>query len=346
MHRTSERLLWLDAARVSAALAVVMVHVCAGPGLGLTPKAAGPWWVQNVVSSAVRWCVPVFVLISGALLLDPSLNESATAFLRRRVGRILIPLVFWSVAYLILTAIQKGVSREEVIRKMLEGRPYSHLWYLYMVPGLYLFTPFLRTYIRSSSAQERWLLIGLCLLLASANSFLLYFRFKVTANALVFFVPYLGYYLCGYQLRSLELRRIPYRLLLLALAGSILLTAGGTYPLTVRYGLKKGGYLFDYFSPPVIVMAVAVFLLAAKSAPAWQRAPASLRAFVERAAPATLGIYLLHPLVLWLLEVRGLTWKSMPIVLSIPVLFGATALLSLAITRITLRVPYLRRVVS
>ena len=64
-------MVWLDNSRIIAILAVVFLHVSAGV---VTESVIGTesWWVGNLYDSLVRWCVPVFVMISGAVLLDHS----------------------------------------------------------------------------------------------------------------------------------------------------------------------------------------------------------------------------------------------------------------------------------
>ena len=90
---------WLpygDPMRIAGAVAVVVYHV-AGYGQGRRSEVgAGGWWVCTLAVCATLWCVPIFILLSGALLLDPQRNKSAASFYRRRLWRIGIPFLFWS----------------------------------------------------------------------------------------------------------------------------------------------------------------------------------------------------------------------------------------------------------
>lgn len=92
---------WLDLARAIAIIAVVLVHAVA-PAVNGTWVAEGgaTWWIANVTDSAGRWCVPVFVMVSGALLLDPRRVERPREFYRRRLARIGVPLVVWTLVHL------------------------------------------------------------------------------------------------------------------------------------------------------------------------------------------------------------------------------------------------------
>ena len=94
--RAASGLEWMDMLRIAAILAVVVIH-----SVGYATKQSGTgwhsawWWGANLLNSACLWCVPVFVMVSGALLLDPARRVSSGAFLKRRAVRIGLPLAFW-----------------------------------------------------------------------------------------------------------------------------------------------------------------------------------------------------------------------------------------------------------
>ena len=102
MPESDDRYACLDAARWLAAVAVVMLHGAAT--VVSDPAAYGsgaPGWRPTCTTPAARWCVPVFVMISGALLLDPERPQDARRFYSRRVARICAPLLFWTLFYLL-----------------------------------------------------------------------------------------------------------------------------------------------------------------------------------------------------------------------------------------------------
>ena len=86
-------MIWLDAARVAAIVAVVLLQVSASV-VTQAPLGSTVWWVGNGYDALVRWCVPVFVMVSGALLLDARKTESLATFFRKRAARIGLPLLF------------------------------------------------------------------------------------------------------------------------------------------------------------------------------------------------------------------------------------------------------------
>ena len=92
----------LDFLRVIAALAVVWLHV-SGDVVGTNPDIHQLyWWAGNIVDSLTRWCVAVFVMISGSLLLNKPSNKEPSAFYRSSLPRILIFLAFWTLFYFLL----------------------------------------------------------------------------------------------------------------------------------------------------------------------------------------------------------------------------------------------------
>jgi len=104
------RLLYGDPMRVAGALAVIVFHVAAYGQDRRGAIGAAAWWGCNLVSCATLWCVPIFILLSGALLLDPERSDTLGGFYRRRLGRIGIPFLFWCAFYLAYRKVVLGTA--------------------------------------------------------------------------------------------------------------------------------------------------------------------------------------------------------------------------------------------
>ena len=123
------RLVYLDLLRVIAVCAVVMVHAAGGL---VTEYGAGTvdFIVGNVLDGLSRLGVPVFLMISGALMLD----ERRPYRLGRRVGRLLLLLFLWSLLYTLALSVVRpllgggSVQLGEVLTSLFRG--HYHLWYL------------------------------------------------------------------------------------------------------------------------------------------------------------------------------------------------------------------------
>lgn len=158
-HITRET--WIDWMRVSACFMVVMVH-CTEPfylgGEGtqvLTESDA--WWV-GFVDCMVRACVPLFVVASSYLQFP--LHYDTKTFLKRRVVRVVIPLLFWSVVYALVWG-----EPVENFQNLIWNFNYAagHLWFVYMIVGLYLLMPLLSGWAEKVGKKELLFYLGICL---------------------------------------------------------------------------------------------------------------------------------------------------------------------------------------
>jgi surface polysaccharide O-acyltransferase-like enzyme len=168
--------MWLDSLRVTSILAVVLLHVSSVYVLNHAVESE-EWIAGNFIDAALRWCVPVFVMISGAFLLDSSKNESIFEFYRKRLNKIIIPLVFWSSFYAAWRLFRGYISTGSVeivgvFTDAINGEAFYHLWFLFMILGMYAFTPFFRVIVKGVSASEYTILVFLlCVLCISSSVF-------------------------------------------------------------------------------------------------------------------------------------------------------------------------------
>ena len=94
----SHPLAWADSLRAIAIMAVVLLHV-SGPVVGAFPRLSdSAWWTGHALDSLARASVPLFFMLSGALLLGR--HEALSQFFHKRLSKLLPPLVAWSAIYL------------------------------------------------------------------------------------------------------------------------------------------------------------------------------------------------------------------------------------------------------
>ena len=325
----------LDAARWLAALAVVLLHSAAQVVSDAGTYGSGAWLAANLYDSAARWCVPVFVMVSGALLLDPARAQDARRFYSRRMARICAPLVFWTLFYLAWRSLLEwwdggAADISYWPRKVAEGAPYYHLWYLYMIVGLYLSAPLARALYARSQPEGRRLWVVAILGLGVLDAL---YRQALDIRSgffLTWFLPYLGYFVAGRMIFDGELR-IPRPGLVLAL--SVLATAWGVATLSEAGRLNL--YFYDYFSITVPFMSLAAFQWILNS----PRVPP-----LSTLAPLTFGVYLIHPLFLDLADRAG-AHAGPGAAWNVPLLATAVFALSAASSWLLRRHPVTRRLV-
>lgn len=340
-------LAWIDVARVAAIIAVIAIHVVSS----LVTGGAHPqtWWFGNLVDSAARWSVPLFVMISGALLLHSDLADDPVRFYRRRLARILPPLIAWSVIYLVYGYVSS--RNPETLRQaatyVAAGRPYFHLYFLYLMAGLYLIAPFLRPLVAPNARRLLGIAVLVFLALGMADSVAQRWLGTGGANAATRFIPYIGYFLAGAWLVGLAPTRGRIVASLVTVALGIGLTAVGTYVLIHRFSFGPGLYLYEYLSLTTVPVSLAVFTLFLWSAPTFDRLAVRMPdRWLSIVAAATLGIYVIHPLVLSALgNVLGLRARAFFLPAAVLATVVAAFAVSLLIVLVLRRVPLVRRIV-
>ena len=298
------------------------------------------WHMANFIDSAMRWAVPVFVMLSGALLLDEKKQTSPREFWTRRMNRLLPALLFWSVVYLAWRAFfwHQPLTLNTIALDLIAGRPYIHLYFLFLIAGLYLVTPFLATAASSLDSKH----LGQAIVVMAALALGANMVDFLATSAFTLFVPYIAYFFAGlYCVRVLANRPAPYGMVL---AGAILITTLFTALSVSVNGLESrwSFYFYEDLSPTIMVMAVTVFMVLLRTSllPAVQSA-------AQRLAPLTLGVYVAHPIIVELL--RNLYHTRMPAMFRplyyIPITFAATIVIAFTAVALMQRVPILRRVV-
>lgn len=112
----------LDMLRVVSCVAVVMLHVSARTIYLYDEVTPTIWNIANVISSSTRWCVPEFVMISGALLLRGA-TDDPMRFIKRRFAKIVVPIIFWSGVYLLWRAWNQPITLPYAAGELFRGTP-------------------------------------------------------------------------------------------------------------------------------------------------------------------------------------------------------------------------------
>ncbi|WP_023639680.1 acyltransferase [Dickeya zeae] len=332
---------WLYIARIVSTFAVIVLHISAYT-VNLAELGSLSWWAGNIYDSLTRWCVPVFVMISGALLLSPEKNESLSFFYKKRMSRIFYPLVFWSAFFIFWGVIKSRISgggETEILRNIVNGRPYYHLWFLYMIMGLYIFTPLIRVVVFNT--ERKFLLFFVFMMFAFCSLSDMY-NFSIKSNDFLFFgefLYYLPYYICGH----LIVRGNPSRSSLhysVIFFSSFVFTCLFCYFLSLILGKENGLYFYNYLSVNVILMSIS-FMWILKGCRTKYINPEKLKFLSE----ISLGIYLIHPIFVELFYYLASRRWMVQSVITIPLISAIVFLCCVISVFFIKKVPYLRRVV-
>jgi surface polysaccharide O-acyltransferase-like enzyme len=274
---------------------VVVLHAT-----GSLMRIPGTVGVVNLgVHVFTRICVPLFVMLSGWLLFNESrAAESAGVFLRRHLWRVGWPLLVWSGFYAGWRIGYYGESRQLLywLGALADSSVYYHLWFLYLMLGLYCTVPLLRPLLSSQDKLIVPLLFALWLvsiLLPPLLHRLLGVEWTF-GHGLPF--DYLGYFLFGAWLGVRPLSRCQRRCAAATWVMGFIVTWIGTWCATAVNAPQSLAWV-GYLRPNVILMSVSAFLLLTD----WGNrhpAPPVIAPPVEWLARGSLGIYLLHPVIL------------------------------------------------
>jgi surface polysaccharide O-acyltransferase-like enzyme len=331
--------------RIFAILAVILIHTIA-PMVLNTSITSNHWMLANAIDSFVRWCVPVFIMLSGALVIKPSSFEKRSAFLKHKVSRIALAIIVWSFAYSSWLSFKAGTrfNVPAYISGLASGSPApGHLYFLFIILGLYVLTPLISLLVKSVKDSEfsiiTYFIMALTLLWFLVSTYAPGQSGAHSSGFLTQSFAYVGYFMLGYSLKSYTPKR-PW-LYLILFTSSYLLLVAVTQLLSSNIGIDRGLLYYSYISPFVILMSVCVFVLTRYYYMRYLNKNEKLSNLLVSLSTATFGVYLIHIFIMGtLIDTFRLNQDSYK---HLAIIYPATILISYGISYAALRIPYLRR---
>lgn len=161
---------YMDLLRCGALYLVVLLHSLSGTLANPSLMGTAVWWICDILNSAARMGVPLFFMLSGALLLSDERTLEPLPFYRKRFRRILPLFLCWDLLYFLENAYLQGVPlapKQFLVELLtLRGSKY-HLWFVYKIASIYLLLPFLKRILDHCRRRDAWLLLGVILLPSS-----------------------------------------------------------------------------------------------------------------------------------------------------------------------------------
>ena len=340
--------------RSLAIFLVIVIHASAEQPTIYQLSASGGqwmWWTANIYDSLARFSVPMFVIISGFLLLEASKTKEKTSFfLRKRILRIIPPFIFWATIYFAWRYFVNGenVTLTIIWQDLLAGDPYFHFPFLYMLFGLYLITPLLRPAVNYSSEKVLKYIIILSFIGSAVIPLVgLVIPFNLDTELFIF-GGWIGYFILGVYLPKLHVRNL---VLYLILFFGIIWTAVGTWLLTISNGGQLNQFFYGYLGVNVVMTACAAFLLLSQISPELlERRLPKFNRLTDLIGQNTLAIFLFHVIVLETLQ-RGLIGLRLSVstlnpILEIPLISIITLGICLAIIAPLKKVPILNKLIG
>lgn len=192
-----DRLYWIDAVRSFACLCVISTHApMIGWGHGHAFKAVFNYF--SIAGASI-----LFFMISGALVLYKP--KPVVPFLKKRMSRIVFPMVFWTIVSLLVAVLSSEMTWSDFWKHIVKipiGPQVGTYWFIYVIFGIYLMTPILATWLERCSKKDLQLYLaiwGVTLLIPYCGALERMIHFS--HGYLYYFYSYLWYAVMGYYIR-------------------------------------------------------------------------------------------------------------------------------------------------
>lgn len=231
-----------DLLRVVAMCLVIGVHVINNYMPVKMTLAGSAEVVRFVLFALFMVCNPLFIMVSGRFNLTfdvnkPSTDKSSSHGLKpyaryyyKRFISLIVPYLLYAggmgfVAYLVIDHRSVGGAVSGTLFDLFSGYDDSVYWFVFMLAGFVLATPFLAAMMRAIGRSGAWLLVGLAAVVAAAEHICDLVGYPLTFLQSFPWRGLLIYYLLGFVLEyyppSARIRRGVYALAPFALAWTV-----------------------------------------------------------------------------------------------------------------------------
>lgn len=335
----NKRILWVDWAKFLAIFAILLIHT-SSQFLTDLPLFEGSWFVSLFFEAIARWGVPVFIMVSGYLLLrkDYEIGE----FLKKRITRVVIPFIFWNFVYIFIKIIMKNpIEGKLTVFKVLSFIVHGFLdptivtvqfWFVYMILGLYLMTPILSRWIKNATEGEINYFLIMWLIVMIINLFNMDF---LLLKYITLFAGVVGYFILGYYIAvkieskdNLILLNNPVKGLFIFIIGFVCIIAGTIFASHFSNGLNLMMITQGDVTPFALLESIGVFIILINLTPLIKKG--LINNIATQISKASYGIYLVNILVIDLLIKIGVFSSAYLIILY--------AIISLVVSFIIIRI--------
>ena len=336
-----------DILRLLAILAVILMHAGGNEQLtaNLDPRR------HSMFVAAIVWCVPVFFMISGRFFLDPQRNVTIESVWKKSVRRIVIVFAVWTsvyTLYYVKSGGYAGLSIWGILTQWIEG-PY-HFWYLYALIGLYVFTPLLR-----KITENEKLMMYFLILFAVGNIIGEYLVYLPKLGGIIStayqklwltnIAGYIGYYVLGYCVYHNKNAMSRKTELAVYIAGILSFAATIVLEGCVSQELREADFVKQYLKPNVILFSAALYLFFVKRVSQIRFSDRTVKLF-GTLTELSFGVYILHALIN---EFMAFIPIAQPIAHPYLILFALMAaiyLISLTLTWLIRKIPYIGKKIT
>lgn len=336
---TQNRVIYADILRVLSMIAVIVIHVVATQFYKIEVKSY-EWWMLNLSDSMSRWAVPIFVMISGMFLLDSKKEITLKNIFSKYIKKYIIIILIWNLIYAIIPCIyNRNINIQEFLQTIILGQ--THIWFLYMIIGLYMITPFLRKIIQEGNLIKYYIVLWLIFALI-LNPITEIFNLNILKELINeklyinFVLGYTGYFLLGFYISKKNYNKISMYIIgavgfLITFIGTALISNG-----------KLNTDLLQPLTINVFMMGISLFLLIKDKFQNYKFKTIYVT-IIEKLAKNSLGIYLIHYLIIGILSKLGFSILEFNVILGVIMETIIVFVISFIITEILSRIKILNK---
>ena len=351
----NNRITYIDTLRVIAAIAVIVTHVSTIQ-IDNLPYNSTNWHIHNIFAALSRWCVPIFVMISGALFLNSSKNLDIIRLYKKNVLRIIISLFVWSFIYAIFQyfTIEKYHNLSSIIGLTIIG--HYHFWFLYMILGIYIAIPIYKAISINRATLRYFLILAFIFvfflpgIIQLSSLFLpkqlgyilhnhLYFietiNFNYHHSTPKIVIGYSFYFLLGHYINTIEIKK---NHLIYIIIGGI---TGFLYIAMFTFFFSDDHFFYQdfyhYLSIGTFLETIAVFCIIKNTF------NHSGNCITNRISTLSFGIYIIHPMIIETLLLLNINTYSVSSIISIPIIILSVYIISIIIIILLTKIPILKQ---
>ncbi|WP_407421275.1 acyltransferase, partial [Methanobrevibacter sp.] len=258
MEKT-KRIQYISLASVLSAIAVVFLHSNVAVSYF---SNSSRWFFANIIHSTFIFAVPIFFMISGAMLLDFREKYDLKTYFLKRINKTLIPYLVWSILgliiqiYLLKTILISDVNFDFLINGLTKGTLVPVYWFFIPLFVLYLVLP-LFTFIKDNTKM-----LVLCIFALFVLNY--FYIEQVFPNWIIdtfdyAYGGYIAFALTGYLIHKNEVpKKIRLLIYIMALLG-FLTNLFGTYYMSLSIGGYYGNFR-KYTNIICILYSVGLFV--------------------------------------------------------------------------------------
>ena len=339
-----KRIVNYDVLNILAIIAVIFLH---HNGLVHTYSTDRNWKTALIFETIFYWAVPVFIMLSGANLMNYRKKYDTKTFFKKRVMKVVIPFIFWSVFQIIwkvnLGRLTLEYNIKNIINIIFTNQQETTYYFIFIILGIYLTMPVLSLLTEKKNRKMLWYIVLIMFITKSVLPVTLdLLGIYYNSNLSIFFDGYLIFVILGYLLSTMKMEKKNRIIIYILGIISCFIRYFGTFILSTKNGVLDKTF-FGYTQFHSVFLAVAVFIFIKQIDFEKIIKQEKIKKILIKVSSCSFGVYLIHLIVkscevkLFGINELSIWWRTVGVFL--------TYIISLLAVLIMKKIPILKKFV-